>query len=81
MFKYSLFVFRIYVYKKAAVIKTVEDMFKNYNIALNEKDAKLNFLRTQMKEYKKEKEQVFLSRTEINNTSSVLVSCSNKFEN
>jgi hypothetical protein len=40
------------------VIKKLEDMFNNYNVALNEKDAKLIILRKMMKEYKQEKEEV-----------------------
>jgi hypothetical protein len=53
-----VFFFRIYVYKKEKVVKKLEEMFNNYNVALNEKDAKLNILKNLMTEYKKEKEKV-----------------------
>ncbi len=40
------------------VVKNLEEMFNNYNVALNEKDAKLKILRKMMKEYKQEKDEV-----------------------
>ena len=41
------------------MVKNLEDMFDAYNVAMNEKDAKLKILRELWKDYKQKKEQVF----------------------
>ena len=53
------FLYRIYIYNKVKVVKNLEEMLNTYNVAVNEKDAKLKILRELMKEYKQEKERVF----------------------
>ena len=50
---------RIYIYNKVKVVKNLEDMFNTYNVAMNEKDAKLKMLRELWKDYKQQKERVF----------------------
>ena len=42
---------RIYIYKTVEVEETVEDMLKRYNIASNDKVAKIKLLLSLMKEY------------------------------
>lgn len=53
------FNFRIYIYKKVEVEETVEDMLKTYNIAVNDKKAKLKLLKKLENEYLQEKTDLF----------------------
>lgn len=52
---------RIYIYGKVEVEETIEDMMKNYNIAVNDRNGKLKLLRELQKEYYLEKDNLFVN--------------------
>ena len=65
-YTYSLYMFllnsyfqRIYVYTKVETEETIQDMLDKYNIAMNNKGAKVQLLQELLKDYKQNKEQVF----------------------
>merc|ERR1719320_765784 len=50
---------RIYIYSKVEVEETIEDMMKNYNIAVNDRRGKLKLLRKLHDEYYGQKSVLF----------------------
>jgi hypothetical protein len=50
---------RIYIYTKVETEETIQDMLDKYNIAMNDKGAKVKLLQELLKDYKQNKEKVF----------------------
>jgi hypothetical protein len=50
---------RIYIYTKVETEETIKDMLDKYNIATNDKGAKVKLLRELLRDYKQKKEHVF----------------------
>jgi hypothetical protein len=50
---------RIYIYTKVETEETIQDMLDKYNIATNDKGAKVKLLRELLRDYKQKKEKVF----------------------
>ena len=50
--------FRIYIYTKVESEETIQEMMDKYNIALNDKGAKVKILRKLLKDFNDHKDQV-----------------------
>lgn len=53
------FILRIYIYNEQVIEETIEDMMDRYNIASNDKTAKVKICQALLYDYRELKEEVF----------------------
>ena len=57
--KFDLSNQRMYIYTKVETEETIQDMLKKYNIAMNDKGAKVKLLQQLLINYNQQKEKVY----------------------